>query len=291
MGAAGPRNPPAANIRATMQKLSGQPHLAGTPASKQTAEWILAQPREYGLDAHIETFEALLPTPQNRILEMTAPTTTARNSKSRPVPVDPDSTNPDIVPPYNAYSGDGDVTAPLVYANYGLPADYDTLKDKGIDVKGKIVIVRYGAELSRRETARRVRARRHRLHHLFRSARRRLLPGRSLSPRAPTARPTACSAAACSIWRSYPGDPLSPGWASEPGSKRLTVAEATTIQKIPVLPISYGDAAPLLASARRPGGARGLARRAAVHLSSRARRGDRSSESRRWTTRRARSMT
>src|SRR5581483_3285739 len=103
-----------------------------------------AQLREYGLDAHIEQYEALLPTPKSRALELVEPTHFQAKLEEPPVAPDRNSSDPGMVPPYNAYSGDGDVTAPLVYANYGVPADYDYLKSQGIDVKGKIVITRYG---------------------------------------------------------------------------------------------------------------------------------------------------
>jgi N-acetylated-alpha-linked acidic dipeptidase len=136
--------PDAARIGEFIKRFSNQPHLAGTPQSKQTAEGILAQLREYGLDAHIEQFEALLPTPKVRVLEMTAPVKLRLKLEEPAIPGDPNSNDAGMIPSYNAYSGDGDVTAPLVYANYGLPADYDALTERGIDVKGKIVIVRYG---------------------------------------------------------------------------------------------------------------------------------------------------
>src|ERR1700689_5228411 len=121
--------PDAARIGEFIRRYSGQPHLAGTPQSKQTAEGILAQLREYGLDAHIEQFEALLPTPKTRVLEMTAPVKLRLKLEEPAIPGDPNSKDAGMVPPYNAYSGDGDVTAPLVYANYGLPADYDVLAE------------------------------------------------------------------------------------------------------------------------------------------------------------------
>ena len=231
--------PTAARIRATIEKLSSQPHLAGTPGSKQTAEWILAQLREYGLDARIEVFEAILPTPSVRVLEMTAPTPFRAKLEEPAVSLDPMSSNPAIIPPYNAYSGDGDVTAPLVYANYGVPADYDILKAKGIDVRGKIVIARYGGGF------------------------------RGVKPRVAYEH----GAVGCLIYSdprddgyflgdAFPKGPYRPAdgvqrgsvldLSVEPGSKRLTVAEPKTMQQIPVLPISYSDAQPLLAALDGP---------------------------------------
>ena len=243
--------PNAANIRATVQKLSSQPHLAGTPGSKQAAEWILGQLRQYGLDANIETFEALLPTPQERVLEMTAPSHYRAKLAEPAVAIDPDSMNPDIVPPYNAYSGSGDVTAPLVYANYGLPADYDTLKEQGIDVRGKIVIVRYGASF--RGVKPRVAYEHGAVGCIIYSDPRDdgYYQGDPF-PKGPYRPADGVQRGSVLDLGVEPGDPLSPGWASEPGSKRLTVAEATTIQQIPVLPISYADATPLLSALDGP---------------------------------------
>jgi len=243
--------PDAARIGATIEKLSGQPHLAGTPASKQTADWLLAQLREYGLDANIETFEALLPTPQVRVLEMIAPARFQARLEEPALSVDPTSSNPDIVPPYNAYSGDGDVTAPLVYANYGLPADYDTLKEKGIDVRGKIVIVRYGQSF--RGVKPRVAYEHGAVGCIIYSDPRDdgYFQGDSF-PKGPYRPADGVQRGSVLDLGVEPGDPLSPGWASEPGGKRLTLAEATTIQQIPVLPISYSDATPLLAALTGP---------------------------------------
>ena len=137
--------PDAARIGEFIKRYSNQPHLAGTPQSKQTAESILSQLRELGLDARIEQFEALLPTPKIRVLEMTAPSKLRLKLEEPAVPGNKNSADPGMIPAYNAYSADGDVTAPLVYVNYGLQSDYDVLRKLGIDVKGKIVIVRYGA--------------------------------------------------------------------------------------------------------------------------------------------------
>jgi len=243
--------PDAARIGEFIKRFSNQPHLAGTPQSKQTAEGILAQLREYGLDAHIEQFEALLPTPKVRVLEMTAPVKLRLKLEEPAIPGDPNSKDAGMIPSYNAYSGDGDVTAPLVYANYGLPADYDALTERGIDVKGKIVIVRYGGSF--RGTKAKVAHERGALGCIIYS-----------DPRddgyfAGDVYPNGAFRPAQGVQRGsildlplYPGDPLSPGWASEPGSKRLSLSEAQTIMKIPVLPISYGDAQPLLASLTGP---------------------------------------
>src|ERR1700760_4997676 len=133
------------NLRDYMQKLSARPHHVGSPYDKQNAEWILAQFKAWGLDAQIETFDVLFPTPKERLLELTSPTKFTAKLQEPPVAGDPTSNQQSgQLPTYNAYSIDGDVTGPLVYVNYGLPKDYEELEKRGIDVRGKIVIARYG---------------------------------------------------------------------------------------------------------------------------------------------------
>ncbi len=243
--------PDPARIGEFIKHFSNQPHLAGTPQSKQTAEGILAQLREYGLDAHIEQFEALLPTPKVRVLEITAPVKLRLKLEEPAIPGDPNSKDAGMVPPYNAYSGDGDVTAPLVYANYGLPKDYDVLTEAGIDVKGKIVIVRYAGSF--RGTKVKVAQEHGALGCIIYSDPRDdgYFQGDAY-PAGPYRPSQGVQRGSVLDLPLYPGDPLSPGWASEPGSKRLPIAEAQTIMKIPVLPISYADAQPLLANLTGP---------------------------------------
>ena len=128
-----------------MERLSARPHHVGAPYTKDNAEWMLARFREWGWEARIETYDVLFPTPKERLLEMTAPTRFRATLEEPAVAVDPTSGQKDEqLPTYNAYSIDGDVTAPLVYVNYGRPEDYDELDALGISVRGAIVIARYG---------------------------------------------------------------------------------------------------------------------------------------------------
>jgi N-acetylated-alpha-linked acidic dipeptidase len=243
--------PEALRIRNAVEKLSGQPHLAGTPQSKQTAEYILAQLRDYGLEAHIETYEAMLPQPKSRVLEMAAPVVFRARLEEPAIAGDKSSADAGMAPGFNAFSGDGDVTAPLVYVNYGVPADYETLKDRGIDVKGKIVIARYGG--SWRGIKPKVAYEHGAVGCILYSDPREdgyfqgdVYPKGAWRPADGVQRGSVLDMVL------YPGDPLSPGWASEPGSKRLQVSEAATPMKIPVLPISAADAQPLLANLDGP---------------------------------------
>ena len=132
-------------LKDSMQKLSARPHHVGSPYDKQNAEWILSQFKSFGLDAQIETFDVLFPTPKERVLELTEPTRYTAKLQEPPVSADPTSNQQsEQLPTYNAYSIDGDVTGKLVYVNYGLPRDYEELDRLGISVKGAIVIARYG---------------------------------------------------------------------------------------------------------------------------------------------------
>ena len=134
-----------ANIRENMRRLSARPHHVGSAYDKDNAQWILSKFKEWGFDAKIETFTVLFPTPRDRLLEMLKPSVYHARLQEPPVPGDPTSDQTsEQLPTYNAYSADGDVTAPLVYVNYGNREDYEELDRHGISVKGAIVIARYG---------------------------------------------------------------------------------------------------------------------------------------------------
>lgn len=243
--------PEAKRIGEFIKRYSNQPHLAGTPQSKQTAQAILAQLRGYGLDAQMEQFEALLPTPKTRLLEMTAPSKVRLKLEEPPVPGDKNSADPGMIPTYNAYSADGDVTAPLVYVNYGLQADYDVLSGLGIDVKGKIVIARYGRSF--RGMKPKIAKEHGAIGCIIYSDPRDdgYFQG-DVYPKGPFRPEQGVQRGSLLDISLYPGDPLSPGWASEEGSKRLPLSEAATMAQIPTMPISWGDAKPLLANLTGP---------------------------------------
>jgi N-acetylated-alpha-linked acidic dipeptidase len=132
------------NIGKTIKELTLKPHYLGSQASKEVAENLLAKFKSYGWDAELAVYNVLFPTPKLRILEMTAPTKFKALLKEPAYKEDATSGHPDQLPTYNAWSADGDVSAELVFVNFGLPEDYETLNKLGIDVKGKIVIARYG---------------------------------------------------------------------------------------------------------------------------------------------------
>ena len=239
------------NIRENMRRLSARPHNVGSPYDKDNAEWILAHFKEWGFDAHIETFDVLFPTPKERIVELVAPTKFRAKLQEPVVSVDPTSNQTsEQLPTYNAYSADGDVTAPLVYANYGNREDYEELDRMGISVKGAIVITRYGSGW--RGIKPKVAAEHGAVGCLIYSDPRG--DGFFHGDDYPTGgwRPRDGVQRGSVMDTDYPGDPLTPGVGAVPGAKRLDVKEAKTITKIPVLPISYGDAQPLLAALQGP---------------------------------------
>jgi N-acetylated-alpha-linked acidic dipeptidase len=232
--------------REYMRRLTAHPHHVGSPYGKQNAEWILSQFKEWGWDAHIETFDVLFPTPKENRLEMVAPHSFTAKLSEPAIAADPTSSqSAEQLPAYNAYSIDGDVTAPLVYVNYGMPDDYEELARYDISVKGAIVIARYGNGW--RGVKPKVAAEHGAIGCIIYSdpANDGYVEGETFPHGA--FRPPDGIQRGSVMDTEYPGDPLTPGVASVPGAKRLSLQEAQTITKIPVLPISYADAQPLLA--------------------------------------------
>ncbi|HEX2664367.1 MAG TPA: transferrin receptor-like dimerization domain-containing protein [Candidatus Acidoferrum sp.] len=235
------------NLRAYMQRLSARPHHVGSPYDKDNAEWILGKFKEFGLDAHIEQFEVLFPTPKERLVELVdgGPKFTAKLEEPA-VQQDPTSDQQsEQLPTYNAYSIDGDVTAPLVYVNYGVPEDYEQLERMGVSVKGKIVIARYYH--SWRGIKPKVAAEHGAVGCLIFSDPHEdgFFQGDTF-PGGPYRPADGVQRGSVEDMPLYPGDPLTPGVGATKDAKRLKVEEAPVITKIPVLPISYGDAQPLL---------------------------------------------
>ena len=237
--------PQAERLRIYMDRMAARPHHAGSPGSKAVADYLSTQLTEWGLDTRIETFQALIPYPIARTLEMIAPVRFRAKLAEPAIPEDPSTSQENQLPTFNAYGGSGDVTAPLVYANYGQPEDFEYLKKQGIDIRGKIVIVRYGRSW---------RGLKPKLAQdsgaagclIYSDPREDGFFQNDVYPRGPMRPAEGVQRGSVMDMSLYPGDPLSPGWASEAGSKRLTREEAKTLLKIPVLPISWADAYPLL---------------------------------------------
>ncbi len=235
-----------ANMKQYMQRLAARPHAVGQPYDLDNAQWLLKTFQSWGLDAHIETFDVLFPTPKQRVVEMVEPTRFTAKLQEPPVSVDPTSNQQsEQLPTYNAYSIDGDVTAPLVYVNYGVPDDYDRLDRLGVSVKGAIVIARYGQ--SWRGIKPKVAAEHGAVGCLIYSDPRDdgYFQG-DVFPKGAYRNKDGVQRGSVADMPVYPGDPLTPGVGATKDAKRLPLNEAKTITKIPVLPISYGDAQPLL---------------------------------------------
>jgi N-acetylated-alpha-linked acidic dipeptidase len=235
------------NLRENMRRLTARPHHVGSAYDKDNAEWILAKYKEWGYDAKIETFYVLFPTPKVRLLEMLSPTKFRASLREPVIPGDPTTNQIDEqLPTYNAYSADGDVTAPLVYVNYGNREDYEQLDRMGISVKGAIVIARYGGGW--RGIKPKVAAEHGAIGCIIYSDPKESsyfagdeYPAGGWRPREGVQRGSVMDT-------DYPGDPLTPGVGATKNAKRLAIKDAKTITKIPVLPISYADALPLLSA-------------------------------------------
>lgn len=241
------------NLRGYMERLTARPHNVGSPYDKDNAEWLLGKFKEFGLDAHIETFTVLFPTPKERLVELVdgGPRFTAKLQEP-PVPEDPTSgQTSEQLPTYNAYSVDGDVTAPLVYVNYGVPEDYQVLERRGVSVKGAIVIARYGK--SWRGIKPLVGAEHGAIGCIIYSdPRDDGYSGGETFPKGPWRPKDGVQRGSVQDSSVFMGDPLTPGIGATADAKRLPLKDAQSLTKIPVLPISYSDAEPLLAAIGGP---------------------------------------
>ena len=249
----------ARDLRDWLARLAAAPNHVGSPHDKANAELMLQMFRSWGWDAEIETFQVLYPTPIHQTLELVAPKHFVASLREPPIAGDATSAHTDGLPPYNAYGADGNVTADLIYVNYGMDDDYKELARRGVDPRGKIVIARYGAgwrglkpKLAQEHGA---------VGCIIYSDPRDdgygagdVYPGGGWRPGHGVQRGSVLDMPV------YAGDPLTPGIGATQGAKRLPIAEAKTILKIPVIPISYADAQPLLAALGgpvAPGGWRG----------------------------------
>ena len=240
------------DLRGWLQQMAAEPNQVGSAHDKANAEFELAQFKAWGWDAHIESFDVLYPTPVSESLELVGPTRFTATLQEPPVAGDASSARTvNALPAYVAYQGDGDVQAGLVYVNYGLPEDYETLARLGVDVRGRIVIARYGKgwrglkpKLAQEHGA---------IGCLIYSD-----PGEDgyavdkVYPDGPMRPPHGIQRGSVADMLLYPGDPSAAGAATLPGVKRLARADAPTILKIPVLPVSYADAQVFLAALGGP---------------------------------------
>ncbi|HET7435472.1 MAG TPA: transferrin receptor-like dimerization domain-containing protein [Thermoanaerobaculia bacterium] len=240
-----------ANLRTWMQRLSARPHHVGSAYGKENAEFMAGLFRSWGYETELARYDVMFPTPKTRVLELLAPETYTAKLTEPPVKEDAASQLGDMLPPYNAYSIDGDVTGELVYVNYGVPADYEVLERNGVDVRGKIAIARYGH--SWRGIKPKVAAEHGAIGCIIYSD-----PSDDgyargdVYPKGPYRNENGAQRGSVADMPVYPGDPTTPGVGSTANATHLDRANAQTITKIPVLPISYADALPLLRNLRGP---------------------------------------
>src|SRR6266550_434109 len=244
--------PSAANAREELRRLTAEAHLAGSPEDYATAIYVRDQMRSFGLNSDLREYQVLLPSPRTpSIVELIAPRRERLQVREDVVPEDPSSFSKKIVPLFNGYGASGDLTAPLVYVNYGLPPDYEALKKLGVDVKGKIVLARYG--------------------NSFRGVKAKVAEDNGavgliiysdpaedgytqgdVYPKGPMRPDSSAQRGSVQFLFIYPGDPLTPGVPAVPGTPRIRKEDAANLPHIPVQPISYGDARRLLQPLRGP---------------------------------------
>ena len=238
----------AATLRAWMEQMSSEPNHVGSAHDKANAEFELKKFREWGWDANIETFSVLYPTPREVLLELVAPTHFSARLTEPAIAGDRTSSKTkDELPAYNVYGADGDVSAELVYVNQGMPEDYKELERQGVSVKGRIVLTRYGGGW---------RGLKPKLAYehgaagclIYSDPRDDGYGAGDVYPKGGYRPPDAVQRGSVQDLVLYAGDPLTPGVGATAGAQRLAIKDAKTLLKIPVLPISYAAAEPLLAA-------------------------------------------
>ncbi|MGB5645956.1 MAG: M28 family peptidase [Muriicola sp.] len=240
------------NLDTWMQKMAAEPHWVGTEYGRKNAEWMAEQFKSWGYDTKIETYQILFPYPKIRELKLVSPVPYEAKLTAVPVEGDPYTAQGEaLLPSYNAFSTDGDVEAELVFVNYGIPRDYEELEKLGIDVKGKIVIAKYYG--SWRGIKPKLAAEKGAIGCIIYSdpeddgyVRGDVYPEGAFKNK------TGVQRGSVMDMPLYPGDVLTPGYAATKDAKRLDRKDAPTITKIPVLPISYEDALPLLEALKGP---------------------------------------
>jgi N-acetylated-alpha-linked acidic dipeptidase len=240
------------NVDQLIKDMSARPHHVGSPGGKAVADYIYSKFKSWGYDVQTETFYVLFPTPKTRLLEMTGPIKFKASLMEKVLAEDATSNQTsEQLPPYNCWSADGDVTGELVFVNYGLPEDYEYLQRLGIDVKGKIVIAKYGR--SWRGIKPKVAQEHGAIGCLIYSDPKDdgYYEG-DVYPKGAFKNDYGVQRGSVMDMPIYPGDPLTPGYASTKDAKRLDRKDATNLLKIPVQPISYHDAEPLLRSLEGP---------------------------------------
>ena len=246
---AGALSPRAARLHHRV--LTEEPHVAGQPAQRRVAEYVLDEFRKAGLEAEIVEYQAYIPYPASISVRLVEPEEREFEIREKGYRVDKDTFSKDVIAPYNAYSPSGKVDAQVIYVNYGLEDDYQRLAELGIDVKGKIVLARYGRS--------------------FRGVKVRLAENRGAAgvllysdpiddgyfrgdvfPDGPMRPPSAVQRGSIEYIFLYPGDPLTPAIPATPEAQRIEPAQAINLPRIPCQPLSYEQASEILRNLRGP---------------------------------------
>jgi N-acetylated-alpha-linked acidic dipeptidase len=241
-----------ANARRWLAALTEEPHVAGTPAEKKVAEYVLARFKEFGLDAELVRYDVFLNHPTMVSLKLVSPVEEDLTLVEKPYDVDKDSTSSGMFPAFHGYGASGSAAAQVVYVNYGSPGDFARLAGMGISVEGKIALVRYGGAF-RGLKVKEAQDRGAVGVLIYSDPEDDGYAAGDVYPDGPMRPESAIQRGSVLFLSHVPGDPSTPGWPSTQGAKRLTRAQMTNVPKIPSLPISYGEAAKIL---RRLGGPR-----------------------------------
>jgi N-acetylated-alpha-linked acidic dipeptidase len=236
-----------ADLRSWLEQMSSEPNQVGSPHDKANADFMLGKFTEWGWEARIETFYVLYPTPKTIALDLVAPVSYKAKLFEGPIAGDRTSDHTGRLPPYNVFCADGDVTADLIYVNFGMPTDYAELERRGLDVKGRIVIARYGGGW------RGLKARLAQEHGaigciIYSDPHEDGYWAGDVYPKGGYRPEDGVQRGSIADITQYSGDALTPGIGATKDARRLSIADAKTIPKIPVIPISYGDAKPFLAA-------------------------------------------
>lgn len=237
--------PQPAECDALLRELTRTPHVAGTPGNARVHKFIADEFRKAGLEVETPTYDVLLSYPKRGTLEIVGDPSVALARREEPIPSDTDSASPDVAGPWIAYGSNCDLTAEVVYVNRGAAADYDELARRGIDVRGKIALARYFGGYRGGKS----------LEAEKRGVSALLVFSDPIDdgwfqggvyPDGPWGPPSHFQRGANVYDFNIPGDPLTPGWASVAGAKRIPESEATTLPKMPMMPLSARDAAEIL---------------------------------------------
>lgn len=236
-----------ARAEANLRHLTSEPHMAGTEASRRVAQWLRDEYRSFGLDAEIVTYSVWLPLPREVRIELLSPVKQTLSSRDQPFDGDKQSSDPRAVVGFNAYSPSGDQTAPVVYANYGAEEDYRALEALGVEVQGKIILVRYG-RIYRGVKAKLAEAHKAAGLLIYSDPQDDGYVVGDVYPRGPWRPLSAVQRGSVLYTQIYPGDPLTPGVAATPGASRIKPADAESLPHIPTAPINAQDASVIFAS-------------------------------------------